>query len=816
MAVVFPLERRPILANDGAANGRLGSHSRAGRESRGGKVLEHAAGESSIRGPALRPAVLILLYLVAAVVAGRLLDRGWASLLAYQPLYEPGGGDASEGPHLTHKLVLVVIDGLSLDRSRQMRTLNRLRSAGADFDCATGVPACSSSARVTLATGAWPELHGILTEEPRRALSIDNLFRAAGRVGGSRAIAGSASWSRMFGPDLGDADMLATPMVERRSAFRAAETALLVLERQAAQFVVSRQARLGILELNVADLAAREQGARSPEYARASLEADRMLGQLADGLSLWTTTLVVTSDHGQPGQPGVPLVMTGRAVRAGVVGAARQIDVAPTISALLGLPIPAASQGRTLSEAFDAGPEKVAAVLQRQRAQKQAFARAYAASIGESAVIQAGAEAAPDVDALMRSIHAIDDQVDAARQARMSPDRSSRLPVAGVALVAAALALLIVYGRGPRTAPIAGVIGTAAWAAGIVLLEARLGARPLPPAFGCGDVGPLLTRVAAASFVCALFGSGFAVALARLRQAQSSPVEQCLLGLAPISGAVYVLAMRVAYAYWQQGLSPTWFLGDVGLRLQSLADLARLRAVACAALLVPALAWVAGRVARSRAPALAILALLVVAAPIEAAGAIYTDVPERVDASKRYLFYLHGRIVELQGRKAVSPEFGPYEYDAILQALAEPGFEVISEIRPASTGLEYAKKVAAAVRRLLLAKVPADHVTVAGFSKGGGLTLATAAELGEPRVNFVVMAICAGDTATELAGRVKGRMLSIYDASDKLAGSCARVLPQGTAGTSHEIVLHVGRGHGTFFTPRKEWLDPLRDWALGK
>lgn len=814
--MVFPLERRPILANDGAANRRLGVTLAGRARKSGGRILEHAAGESSIRGPALRPAVLILVCLVAAVVAGRLLDRGWASLLGYQPSYEIRG-DASEGPHLTHKLVLVVIDGLSLERSRQLRSLNRLRSAGADFDCAGGIPACSSSARATLVSGAWPEVHGVLTEEPRPALSIDNLFRAAGRVGGSRAIAGSASWSSMFGPDLGDAAVLATPMVERRSPFRAAETELLALERQAVQFVVSRQARLGILELNVADLAAREQGARSSEYARASLEADRMLGQLADGLNLWTTTLVVTSDHGQPGQPGMPLVMTGRGMRAGAVGAARQIDVAPTIAALLGLPIPAASQGRVLFEAFDSGPDKVAAVLQRQRVQKQAFARAYAASIGEPAAIQAaGAEVAPDVDALVRSIRAIDDQVDAARQARMNSDRSSRLPVAGVALVAAALALLIVYGRGPRMAPIAGVIGTAAWAAGTVLLEARLGARPLPPAIGCGDVGPLLTRVAAASVVCALFGSGLALALARLRQARSSPAEQCLLGLAPISGAAYVLAMRVAYAYWQQGFSPTWLLGDVGLRLQSLADLARLRAVACAALLVPALAWVAGRVGRSRAPALAILALLAVAGPIEAAGAIYTDVPEHVDASKRYLFYLHGRIVELQGRKAVSPEFGPYEYDAILEALAEPGFEVISEIRPPTTGLEYATKVAAAVRRLLLAKVPADHVTVAGFSKGGGLTLATAAELGEPRVNFVVMAICGGDTASELAGRLKGRMLSIYDASDKLAGSCARWLPQGAAGTSREIVLHVGKGHGTFFTPRKEWLDPLRDWALGK
>jgi hypothetical protein len=94
-------------------------------------------------------------------------------------------------------------------------------------------------------------------------------------------------------------------------------------------------------------------------------------------------------------------------------------------------------------------------------------------------------------------------------------------------------------------------------------------------------------------------------------------------------------------------------------------------------------------------------------------------VPDHPDASKRYLFYLHGRIIELQGRKAVSPDYGPYEYDGILRALAEAGFEVISEVRPSDTGLEYGKKIAAQARSLLAAKVPPEHITIAGFSKGG-------------------------------------------------------------------------------------------------
>ena len=63
----------------------------------------------------------------------------------------------------------------------------------------------------------------------------------------------------------------------------------------------------------------------------------------------------------------------GAACGAGVHGAARQVDMAPTLAVLLGLPLPAANQGRPLLEALDA-PEAVPrpqalrnAVLQRRR-----------------------------------------------------------------------------------------------------------------------------------------------------------------------------------------------------------------------------------------------------------------------------------------------------------------------------------------------------------------------------------------------------------------------------------------------------------------
>ena len=70
--------------------------------------------------------------------------------------------------------------------------------------------------------------------------------------------------------------------------------------------------------------------------------------------------------------------------------------------------------------------------------------------------------------------------------------------------------------------------------------------------------------------------------------------------------------------------------------------------------------------------------------------------PEHPNPAARYLIYLHGSIIQTQGRRPTHPDYGVYEYDEILDALAARGFQVISEARPAGTKVPaYAEKVAA-------------------------------------------------------------------------------------------------------------------------
>lgn len=217
---------------------------------------------------------------------------------------------------------------------------------------------------------------------------------------------------------------------------------------------------------------------------------------------------------------------------------------------------------------------------------------------------------------------------------------------------------------------------------------------------------------------------------------------------------------------------------------------------------------------RLTAPALA-LALLFPTS-LASSAPILDDVPARIDAGARYLFYLHGRILELQGRNAVSPDFGPYQYDAILKAFAARGFTVIGEVRQGDAGMPFVQKLAGQVRRLLAAGVPARQVSLVGASKGGFLALAAAAELGEAEVSYVVLAGC-GPATIRLAPRLRGRILSIYDHPDRYSPSCEETFRNAPGlGAHKEIVLKLGLDHGLLYAPRVEWVGPASEWALRK
>ena len=182
---------------------------------------------------------------------------------------------------------------------------------------------------------------------------------------------------------------------------------------------------------------------------------------------------------------------------------------------------------------------------------------------------------------------------------------------------------------------------------------------------------------------------------------------------------------------------------------------------------------------------------------------------------RRYIYYLHGKIVEDAGPRGVSPRFGAYDYPGIIAALRRGGLTVISEVRPpGSDPSAYADTVVADIRRQIARGVPPTHITVAGASKGAVIASLVSTRLVDRPVRYVLMANCNDWLIRTHQPRLSGAVLSIYEASDDVGGSCRPLVRRSPAVTQfREIRLDTGLGHGIVYRPLPAWVRPTIAWA---
>lgn len=183
-------------------------------------------------------------------------------------------------------------------------------------------------------------------------------------------------------------------------------------------------------------------------------------------------------------------------------------------------------------------------------------------------------------------------------------------------------------------------------------------------------------------------------------------------------------------------------------------------------------------------------------------------------SAQKHVFYLHGRIVEIQGAEAfeTSNGYGAYQYQAILDSLSSKGLIVHSELRPASTKIEdYALKISIQIKNLLAQGVAASDITVIGASKGAAIAMSCSAIIKNRDIRYVWLAGCC----ETLEQNYSGRILSIYESSDA-CGTCS--IPNRTdknlIAKFEEIQLNTGLRHGFIYGPRKEWLSPALAWIF--
>lgn len=218
----------------------------------------------------------------------------------------------------------------------------------------------------------------------------------------------------------------------------------------------------------------------------------------------------------------------------------------------------------------------------------------------------------------------------------------------------------------------------------------------------------------------------------------------------------------------------------------------------------------------------AAVALAMMAAP-SLAGQVHVDLPDKIDTEERYLIYLHGGRPESFPLSEPHQSFGLFEYDAITVSLALRDFQVISELRTERTNpRKYVReRVIPQINTLIEKGVTPQQITVVGFSKGGSMSLITAALAKQPGLNIVNLAGCGtgkfrrsyDNFLNNDAPKMQGRMLSLVDEKDTIAGTCEEAAAKAPRLNFTEQMLKVGAGHGTFYAANPTWLDIVAAWA---
>ncbi len=407
-------------------------------------------------------ALVLIILAVLGYLAQSLAMLGWDSVVEYKTPYLTNLPPGSAAEPLAQRVILVLVDGLRLDASRDMAALNELRRQGADLSVRIGQPSLSYPSWTVIASGAWQEISGVTTNWYEGPVQTDTIFRRAQEAGMPAVVVGGGGWDKLYGPHLTDWIPIKGPGDESAPPEEWAEMDAESFRRST---VVLREHREGLILIYFGgtDELAHRFGGTSTQYLDEVRRVDDYIARLAERLDWERDVLIVTSDHGhvdigghggwEPEVLHVPLVMVGKGIRQGAYPERLQADIAPTIAALLGLPIPVHAQGRPLMEALDASAETKGRIGLNAGLQLVGFYDSYAQTLGvrpfAGDVLNAHRErvARGEEGALARLWDDLTARATAARNGRFWRERLGRLPIAlGIALFPL-LYLLIFRGR---------------------------------------------------------------------------------------------------------------------------------------------------------------------------------------------------------------------------------------------------------------------------------------------------------------------------------------------------------------------------------
>lgn len=339
-------------------------------------------------------------------------------------------------PRLARRVYVVIVDGLRADKSYELPFLDSLRRRGVDSEAVSHYPTWSRPNYVSILTGVPPSASGVRTNHHSTPVALDSLMDRAKDAGlvtamatdydvlprlflrpraprsgeVDRAIVTKSDDDEQVDEDTDDLDVVndkeiaaavRAPDANLESPFDDARYAPWPGGfSEAGDALTAGNGELIVMLIGAVDVAGHAHGGNSPQYRDAALIADHALSRALAGVDLEHDAIIITADHGHTNRGGhggiehevmtVPLIAVGAGIKPGAaVNDARLIDIAPTVSALLGIAAPGHGLGRTLVEILDTDTPTIMA---RKVADTQRMTM--------TGAVVAGAEATAEIDVL--------------------------------------------------------------------------------------------------------------------------------------------------------------------------------------------------------------------------------------------------------------------------------------------------------------------------------------------------------------------------------------------------------------------------------
>ena len=286
----------------------------------------------------------------AAFVTRRYLPKSFASEEFLPPPVEP----------LVDRVVVLNIDGCRLDRfyEADLPLTERLRKRATYFQngAVTVYRALTNPAFVSILTGTTPQVHGVRDNNLGRRIKVEGLPDIVD------AILYGSMHVKHFSKPHWKTKIVSLPV---HSVYRCDD---IMFEWLREDLSTRPQTRLFVADLSEADFLGHAYGSDSSQY----LEAIRRCGRRIEEFLAWLaehdssrTAVIVSSDHGMvaidhsyllfDAEKYVPLFLLGYGIRQGnrLDDRTSIMDIAPTISYLLGARYPSSCHGRVIVEAVE-------------------------------------------------------------------------------------------------------------------------------------------------------------------------------------------------------------------------------------------------------------------------------------------------------------------------------------------------------------------------------------------------------------------------------------------------------------------------------